>query len=320
MDINQVSLSALIIALGMLVDNAIVMSESIMVQMSRGVPARKAALDSAAELRIPLLTSSLTTSAAFLPIYLAKSMTGEYTRPLFEVVTITLLCSWVMALTLVPALCVMFLKVKQRPAGADLFDNRFYQFYRRALTVALQRPWFVLLGVAIVFVAALQLTRFIPTLFFPQNDRPTFTIDLELPVGSPISRTEEVSAALAEYLRDEWQIDAIYSGTQKCLGCPPGLSPVSFSADAFSVMEKRQHAIQSWYLDVHLLKKYWGKERFYHHTAPISMVYALRELFCPSQVSFQSPGCRFGSHGFKDGGCRRIPSSRTKFSLYSARH
>ena len=76
---------------------------------------------------------------------------------------------------------------------------------------------------------------------------------------------------------DEWQIDAIYSGTQKCLGCPPGLSPVSFSADAFSVMEKRQHAIQSWYLDVHLLKKYWGKERFYHHTAPISMVYALRE-------------------------------------------
>jgi len=209
MDINQVSLSALIIALGMLVDNAIVMSESIMVQMSRGVPARKAALDSAAELRIPLLTSSLTTSAAFLPIYLAKSMTGEYTRPLFEVVTITLLCSWVMALTLVPALCVMFLKVKQRPAGVDLFDNRFYQFYRRALTVALQRPWFVLLGVAIVFVAALQLTRFIPTLFFPQNDRPTFTVDLELPVGSPISRTEEVSAALAEYLRDEWQIDAL---------------------------------------------------------------------------------------------------------------
>ena len=76
---------------------------------------------------------------------------------------------------------------------------------------------------------------------------------------------------------DEWKIDAIYSGTQKCLGCPPGLSPVSFSADAFSVMEKRQHAIQSWYLDVHLLKNYWGKERFYHHTAPISMVYALRE-------------------------------------------
>jgi alanine-glyoxylate transaminase/serine-glyoxylate transaminase/serine-pyruvate transaminase len=76
---------------------------------------------------------------------------------------------------------------------------------------------------------------------------------------------------------DEWQIDATYSGTQKCLSCPPGLSPVSFSENAFSVINDRKHKIQSWYLDVKLLRDYWGKERFYHHTAPISMVYALRE-------------------------------------------
>jgi len=76
---------------------------------------------------------------------------------------------------------------------------------------------------------------------------------------------------------DEWQIDATYSGTQKCLSCPPGLSPVSFSENAFSVINDRKHKIQSWYLDVQLLRNYWSKERFYHHTAPISMVYALRE-------------------------------------------
>jgi len=76
---------------------------------------------------------------------------------------------------------------------------------------------------------------------------------------------------------DEWQIDATYSGTQKCLSCPPGLSPVSFNENAFSVINDRKHKIQSWYLDVKLLRDYWGKERFYHHTAPISMVYALRE-------------------------------------------
>ena len=76
---------------------------------------------------------------------------------------------------------------------------------------------------------------------------------------------------------DKWQIDVTYSGTQKCLSCPPGLSPVSFSENAFSVINHRQHKIQSWYLDVKLLRDYWGKERFYHHTAPISMVYALRE-------------------------------------------
>jgi alanine-glyoxylate transaminase/serine-glyoxylate transaminase/serine-pyruvate transaminase len=76
---------------------------------------------------------------------------------------------------------------------------------------------------------------------------------------------------------DEWQIDATYSGTQKCLSCPPGLSPVSFNENAFSIINDRKHKIQSWYLDVKLLRDYWGKERFYHHTAPISMVYALRE-------------------------------------------
>ena len=76
---------------------------------------------------------------------------------------------------------------------------------------------------------------------------------------------------------DEWQIDATYSGTQKCLSCPPGLSPVSFNENAFSIINDRKHKIQSWYLDVQLLRDYWGKERFYHHTAPISMGYALRE-------------------------------------------
>lgn len=89
----------------MLVDNAIVMSESIMVQMGEGKPAMKAAVDSARELRIPLLVSLLTTAAAFLPIYLAESTVGEYTSPVFEVVTITLMSSRILALTMTPLLC-----------------------------------------------------------------------------------------------------------------------------------------------------------------------------------------------------------------------
>jgi alanine-glyoxylate transaminase/serine-glyoxylate transaminase/serine-pyruvate transaminase len=78
---------------------------------------------------------------------------------------------------------------------------------------------------------------------------------------------------------DEWQIDAIYSGTQKCLSCPPGLSPVSFSPRAVEVIESRKTKPQSWYLDVTMLKDYYlGKsKRAYHHTAPVNMVYALRE-------------------------------------------
>jgi alanine-glyoxylate transaminase/serine-glyoxylate transaminase/serine-pyruvate transaminase len=76
---------------------------------------------------------------------------------------------------------------------------------------------------------------------------------------------------------DDWQVDAVYSGTQKCLSCPPGLSPVSLSAAAMSTVAKRKTKVQSWYLDASLLSSYWGQERVYHHTAPISMNYALHE-------------------------------------------
>lgn len=76
---------------------------------------------------------------------------------------------------------------------------------------------------------------------------------------------------------DVWGVDAVYSGTQKCLSCPPGLSPVSFSARAIEAMGRRKSSVQSWYLDMNMVQRYWGEERFYHHTAPISMIYALLE-------------------------------------------
>ena len=77
---------------------------------------------------------------------------------------------------------------------------------------------------------------------------------------------------------DEWGIDAIYSGTQKCLSAPPGLSPVSFSSAAISALENRKTPVQSWFLDLSLVKNYWGgAKRAYHHTAPVSAMYALRE-------------------------------------------
>lgn len=76
---------------------------------------------------------------------------------------------------------------------------------------------------------------------------------------------------------DEWGIDAAYSGTQKCLSCPPGLSPVTFNEKAREVIRNRKTKVQSWYLDLTMIENYWGQERFYHHTAPITMNYALRE-------------------------------------------
>jgi alanine-glyoxylate transaminase/serine-glyoxylate transaminase/serine-pyruvate transaminase len=76
---------------------------------------------------------------------------------------------------------------------------------------------------------------------------------------------------------DDWLIDASYSGTQKCLSCPPGLSPLTFGARALEALRTRRSKVQSWYLDLSMIEKYWGEERVYHHTAPISMNYALLE-------------------------------------------
>jgi alanine-glyoxylate transaminase/serine-glyoxylate transaminase/serine-pyruvate transaminase len=76
---------------------------------------------------------------------------------------------------------------------------------------------------------------------------------------------------------DAWEVDALYSGTQKCLNCPPGLAPVSFSERGVEAINRRKTKVQSWYLDMTMVQRYWGEERFYHHTAPINMIYALRE-------------------------------------------
>jgi alanine-glyoxylate transaminase/serine-glyoxylate transaminase/serine-pyruvate transaminase len=76
---------------------------------------------------------------------------------------------------------------------------------------------------------------------------------------------------------DGWRIDACYSGTQKCLSCPPGLSPVTFSPAAVDVISGRKAKVQSWYLDMNMVRQYWGSERLYHHTSPINMNYALHE-------------------------------------------
>lgn len=194
--LEQVSLASLIIALGILVDNAIVMAESVMVQMRQGKKAIDAAVAAAKELRVPLLTSSLTTIAAFLPIILAESPTGENVASLFKVITITLLISWVIALTLIPLLCVRFMKVDQTQEN---FNSPFYQKYRAGLLYILQRPWQTVGVMVGAFILAIIGFKFIPSIFFPSNERPTFTVEMKLPQGAPIERTLEVVAGVEAY-------------------------------------------------------------------------------------------------------------------------
>lgn len=88
---------------------------------------------------------------------------------------------------------------------------------------------------------------------------------------------------------DDWRIDACYSGTQKCLSCPPGLAPVTFSQAALDAMDRRKTKVRSWYLDMSLLRNYWSADRAYHHTAPVNMTYALREaLLCVAEEGLEA--------------------------------
>ncbi len=207
--LDKMSLVSLIIALGLLVDNAIVMSESILVRMQEGGKAREAALASAKELRVPLLISSLTTIAAFLPIVLAESAVGEYTAPLAQVIAITLLSSWLLAITMIPLLCVLFLKVKRRrgaaAGGKDAagFDTPFYRRYRGALQAFLRRPLVTLLGALGLLAAALGMFRFVEQSFFPDSTEVLFTGDFELPYGTSFAYTERAMLDIERFLSEE---------------------------------------------------------------------------------------------------------------------
>ena len=202
--LDQMSLAALIIALGLLVDNAIVISEAIMVRMAEGEKGVPAALAATKELRVPLLIASLTTAAAFLPIRLAESAVGEYTGVLFSVVTLTLLISWVLALTMIPNLCVRFLKPK---AAQERFDSKFYRLYRRGILAALRRPGLSIAIAIVGFLAGIQLYRLVPQLFFPQQSTNFFVAEFSFPPGASIRTTEAMIEDMESYIRSDLSAD-----------------------------------------------------------------------------------------------------------------
>lgn len=204
--LNQVSLAALIMALGMLVDNAIVVSESMMVKMEEGEPPLKAAIDSSTELMIPLLVSSLTTSAAFLAFFLAEDTMGEIMGPLFSVITLALLSSWILAMTMVTMLGVSFMKVAKKDPNAapkfSVFDS-LAVYYKDILDWAMARPAKFLLGILALFIGSLMLFPQLPFIFFPDSDRNLVTLDLNLPLGTKIERTTAVVQELEDYIIKE---------------------------------------------------------------------------------------------------------------------
>jgi multidrug efflux pump subunit AcrB len=204
--INQISLAALIIALGLLVDNAIVMSESIMVRREDGESAVDAAISTGSEMAVPLLTSSLTTAAAFLPIFLAESSVGEYTADIFKVVTIALLSSWFLAMTFIPLLTITFMKIKGS-REPQTYDSAMFRIYDVLLMFSVRNRIVTLGLVAGLFYSAIWALQFVPNVFIPAKEDPFINGTLEMPRGTAIETTAEVSGAVDRFISENLVVD-----------------------------------------------------------------------------------------------------------------
>ena len=206
--LQRVSIASLIIALGMLVDNGVVVSEAILVRMAAGQDRLQAVTRSIQKLWVPLLAASLTTIFAFLPIATARSMVGEYCLSMFIVITLTLLSSWLLAMTFVPFCCYHLLKPKLM---RQTFSNIFYRVYRFFLILGLRRRTMALGGALLMMALASWGFMKLPQTFFPPNERDMFVIDFWLPYGTDIETTSDRVSQLEHWLLGHEETDSVAS-------------------------------------------------------------------------------------------------------------
>ena len=214
---ERISLGAFIIALGMLVDNAIVVTEAVLIAAERGESRTKAAIDVVKQSQWPLLGATVIAILSFAPVGASQDSSGEYCGSLFKVLMISLLLSWVFAITVTPLLASRFLAKKAKPeAGgkgeekaADPYSGGFYGAYRGFLEFCIVHrhlTWLVLL--ALLVAAAFGFTK-VKQSFFPESTRPQFMVHVWMPEGSSIHATEQRVSALAEAVRGQEGVTAV---------------------------------------------------------------------------------------------------------------
>lgn len=204
--LERISLGALIIALGMLVDNAIVVVDGMKIKMEQGEDAISAAREIVGQTAVPLLGATIVAVLAFAAIGTSKDSTGEYCRSLFQVILISLMLSWVTAVTTTPLLCKYFLIGKKKPGKDNAKDNdpyagKFFQAYKKLLITAINFRY-VTVGVVIgIFILSLIGFGFVKTMFFPTATRPQFFVELYFPEGYRIEDTAKELKAAEDYLK-----------------------------------------------------------------------------------------------------------------------
>jgi multidrug efflux pump subunit AcrB len=211
--LERISLGALIIALGMLVDNAIVVVDGMLIRMQKGEKPAEAASAVVAQSSMPLLGATVIAILAFAAIGTSQDSTGEFCRSLFQVVMVSLLMSWVTAVTVTPLLGVMFLKAPGAAKGeghgeeaSDPYGGRFYSLYKGFLGGCIRARWLTVAVVVGMFVAALIGFGHVERAFFPPSARPQLMVDLWLPQGTHI---DDTTATVAEVEQDLLQRDGV---------------------------------------------------------------------------------------------------------------
>ena len=199
--INQISLAALIISLGLLVDNAIVMAEGIMIRRENGEDKISAAITTGREMSLPLLISSLTTASAFLCIFLAESAVGEYTADIFKVVSIALLSSWLLAMTFIPIMTIAIMKTKSTGGEEhNQYSGILYRVYRLILFPSLRFKFLPIVIIISLFFVAIWALQFVPQVFIPERTDPVINAKFNMPRGTDIAVTEDILKDLEQYM------------------------------------------------------------------------------------------------------------------------
>ena len=208
-DLQRISLGALIIALGLLVDDAIIAVEMMVVKMEQGWDRFRSATFAYASTAFPMLTGTLITVAGFMPVGFARSVAGEYTFSIFAVVGIALIVSWVVAVVFTPYLGYKILNAKKLQAkgaqhGDDIYETPFYRRVRDAVDWCVRRRWLVIGSTVMAFVLSLVvLNTVVEKQFFPASSRSELLVDLWLPQGSSLKATERVATKVEKLLLNE---------------------------------------------------------------------------------------------------------------------
>ncbi len=208
--LQRMSLAAIIIAMGMLVDNAIVVSDSALVNMQRGMRKRVAIMRACSSTALPLLAATVIAILTFLPIYFSPHITGELLSSLVIVIGVSLMFSWVFALTQTPFFIQEFVR-RPRPEElkSALFDGKYYNMFRRSLHWVIKHRYATIACMVLLLVLSAWSFKFIPKVFVPALDKQYFTVDVWLPESSNIDETGKLAEEMAAYIRTHGEAEMV---------------------------------------------------------------------------------------------------------------